>query len=248
MNSAKKSTYAPRRWMLAWHRRIGLAAAVVILLVVVTGIPLNHAEKLGLNRKAVTNETALGWYGIGLRDKPLSYRIGDSWLTVLGNFLYLDSRHFAETAGPVVGAAPVGNLFVLATPQELFLYAKDGSLVEKLAAAGLPRPVMAIGVTVDGGVVVQTPSGPFSGVAEFLEWTPSKQSVRWTMAEPTPPELKEKIVTSYRGGGLPWSRVLLDIHTGRILGRLGPYLIDVAALCLIFLVGTGIFNALACRR
>lgn len=248
MSGGKKRTYTRRGWILAWHRRVGLAAAAIVLVVVVTGIPLNHTEKLGLDRIAVSNGTSLGWYGIGLRDKLVSYRLGGNWLTARRGSLYMDGRQFAEASGPVVGAARVENLFVLATSQALYLYESDGSLIEKLAAASLPGPIMAIGVVEDGSVVVQTPSGQFSGTTDFLDWTPSKQPVRWNLPAPTPSELKEKILASFRGRGLPWSRLLLDIHTGRILGRLGPYLIDVAALCLIFLVGTGVFNALSRKR
>jgi uncharacterized iron-regulated membrane protein len=47
---------------------------------------------------------------------------------------------------------------------------------------------------------------------------------------------------SYRGAGLPWSRLLLDIHTGRIFGSWEPYIIDGAAFSMLMLIGTGIYN------
>lgn len=46
---------ARRRWILAWHRRIGLAVSALLLFVVVTGIALNHVEGLGLDRNMVAN-------------------------------------------------------------------------------------------------------------------------------------------------------------------------------------------------
>ena len=55
-----------------------------------------------------------------------------------------------------------------------------------------------------------------------------------------PKELELK--NSYRGAGLPWSRLLLDIHTGRIFGSWEPYMIDGAAFSLLMLIGTGIYN------
>ena len=53
------------------------------------------------------------------------------------------------------------------------------------------------------------------------------------------PELNRKILARYRGHGLPLERVLLDLHSGRILGKWGVWLIDVVAILLFVLAITG---------
>lgn len=248
MTGTENKSGARRRKLLAWHRRVGIAAAVIVMVVVVTGIPLNHAEKLGLDRRIVTNGHVIDWYGLEPRGKPVSFRMGAGRLTWLQDSLYLNDRRIAGTAGPVVGAALIGNLYVVATPRELLVYAKDGSLVEKLSGAGIPGKIEAIGVGGDAAIVLRTPAGQFSGTEDFLDWTPNTRAVRWIRPVPIPEDLNAKILKSYRGEGLPWSRLLLDMHTGRILGSLGPYLIDAAALSLLFLVGTGLYQALGRKR
>jgi uncharacterized iron-regulated membrane protein len=44
---------------------------------------------------------------------------------------------------------------------------------------------------------------------------------------------------SYRGIGLSAERVMLDLHSGRILGRAGVYLVDAAAIVFLLLAVSG---------
>jgi hypothetical protein len=41
---------------------------------------------------------------------------------------------------------------------------------------------------------------------------------------------------------LTWDRVLLDLHTGRFFGGFGPYAMDAAAILLLLLVFSGVYN------
>ncbi len=45
------------------------------------------------------------------------------------------------------------------------------------------------------------------------------------------------------GGGLPLERVVLDLHSGRLFGWLGPYVMDAAALGLLIVAITGLLLA-----
>lgn len=248
MTRANRERYAFHRRVLVWHRRVGLVVSALVLVVVVTGLPLNHVDRLGLDRNVVANATLLDWYGMEPHGPPISYGVGNNWLTWLQGSLYLNNRHLAERATVIKGAVAVENFIVVAAPQALLVFSNDGSLVEKLSGAGIPGPVEAIGLAEDGRVMLRTPEGRFSAVGDFLDWAPSVMPVDWVRPAPLPPELEAAIRKSYRGGGLPWSRLLLDIHTGRILGAWGPYLIDAAALALLILVGTGIYNWLGRER
>ncbi len=39
-----------------------------------------------------------------------------------------------------------------------------------------------------------------------------------------------------------WDRLLLDLHTGRFFGHLGPYVMDLAAILLLLLAVSGGYN------
>lgn len=237
-----------RQRVLAWHRRMGLLASALVVVVVITGFPLNHVDGLGLDHEVVTSEALLDWYGMKPQAAPVGYRLGTDWLISLQGALYLNDRYIGDATAGAVGAVMSGDFLVVALPRRLLLFGKDGRLVEKLSGAGLPGPISAIGLGEAGRIVLRTPGGRFSGSDDFLDWTPGAATVDWARPAAMPSELRAAILESYRGAGLPWSRVLLDLHTGRILGAWGPYLIDGAGLSLLVLVGTGIFNWFGRRR
>jgi uncharacterized iron-regulated membrane protein len=58
---------------------------------------------------------------------------------------------------------------------------------------------------------------------------------------PTPKDLETQILERYAAQGMPASRVLLDIHTGRFFGPLGTWLMGLASILLILLSVTGIY-------
>lgn len=55
-------------------------------------------------------------------------------------------------------------------------------------------------------------------------------------------DVKLEVARYYRGEGLSLEKLILDLHTGKIIGIPGTMLSDLAALALIFLTGTGLYN------
>ncbi|MCB1563381.1 MAG: PepSY domain-containing protein [Alphaproteobacteria bacterium] len=53
-----------------------------------------------------------------------------------------------------------------------------------------------------------------------------------------PPEMAEQ----YRGSGITLEKILLDIHTGAIIGLPGRIVSDLAALAILFLSASGLYN------
>jgi len=248
MARGKRRRFAFRRSVHAWHRRVGLAVATVVAVMVATGLPLNHVDRLGLDRAFVRNEALLDWYGMAPRDGAISFPVGANWLTWLQGSLYLNDRPLGETADAITGAVAVDDLLVVAAPREMLLFTADGALVEKLSGGALPGEIEAIGRAGTDRVTVRTAEGLYSADSDFLEWAPGRPPVGWSRPRALPAELEAAILKSYRGAGLPWSRVLLDLHTGRILGGWGPYLMDAAALGLLVLAATGFYNWLGRPR
>ena len=80
----------PRWW--AWHQRLGLGFAVVFLVVVVTGIALNHTESLRLDRRIVTADWVYDWYDISLAGEPTGFAVGGNWVVGWDGQLLWNSR------------------------------------------------------------------------------------------------------------------------------------------------------------
>ena len=76
----------------------------------------------------------------------------------------------------------------------------------------------------------------------------NKTDITWAIPASTDTHLKKMLQYHYRGEVLPVERVLLDLHSGRFFGPLGPWLIDASAVLLVFLSLTGSWMWLKRRR
>ncbi len=67
----------------------------------------------------------------------------------------------------------------------------------------------------------------------------------WVMAlynMELPPDMSPEMAEDYRGKGITLEKLILDIHSGVIIGLPGKILSDLAALAILFLSATGIYN------
>ncbi len=62
-----------------------------------------------------------------------------------------------------------------------------------------------------------------------------------TPPAPIPAAIHKRVIQRYSGRGLPISRVLLDIHTGRFFGPFGLWLMALASLLLVLLSLSGVY-------
>jgi uncharacterized iron-regulated membrane protein len=62
----------------------------------------------------------------------------------------------------------------------------------------------------------------------------------WAKSSIVPDTVTASLLKQHKGKGLPWERVVLDLHSGRIVGLAGVYFMDLIALLLIFLSVSGI--------
>jgi len=236
------------RAVTRWHRRIGIAASLVILIVVITGIPLNHADKLGLNSLKV------GYQIIGYEDdnnafdQSISFSVGKRKLSWYRGALYLNEVLLGEGVDEVVGVVIVKGQLVVATTRAISIFSENGLLIEKILETNIPGKIAKIGTKSGIRLFLKTSEGQYVGVGEFIDWTQNSDSISFSQPTKTNEEFVEKLKRKHFGDRVTWSRFLLEVHTGRIFGKIGPYLVDLAALSLIFLLATGIYNAISRRH
>lgn len=231
------------RSLYIWHRYIGLAAAVFVIMLSITGLALNHTEALDLDSTHVESELLLDWYGVHAPQHVTSYRAGTHTITAAGNQVYWNSMRLPGLQGPLVGAIAYYDLIIVAVPGKLLLFTSGGELIEQLdGAAGVPAGMQALGITPDNGLAIHAAHGYYRTNADFLEWQET-DTLDASWASPSAPsdELLKALQTAYRGTGLSLERVLLDIHSGRILGRMGVYLVDAAAVLFLLLALSGVW-------
>lgn len=231
------------RSLYIWHRYFGLTTALFVILLSVTGLALNHTEDLRLDARHVRSEAVLDWYGIDAPETLLSYRAGANVISQLGNHIYWNLQPVPHVDGTLAGALEFAGLTVAAMDSGLLLFTRGGELIEQLGtAAGVPAGIQAIGTDTAGKLLVRTAQGDFHTDGNFIEWQSASESgASWATATPPDPELAAALRDVWRGTGLPLERVILDVHSGRIFGEAGVWLVDAAALLFVLLAGSGLW-------
>ncbi len=227
------------RSLYLWHRYLGLTVALLVLVLAATGIALNHTERLRLDERHVHWRALAHWYG--LRPNPITaFRTRTHWVLASGDTLYLDGRPVARNIGTLYGAVDDPPLIVAATGEGLYLFSRGGELLEALRPGeGLPERVVGIARDANG-IVVRGVTRYWRPDADWIEWRPHEgPHPIWTSPQPPPQDLALRVQNQDLAGALSWERVLLDVHTGRILGTYGPLLMDITALGLIGLALSG---------
>ena len=231
------------RSLYIWHRYIGLSAALFVVILSVTGLALNHTESLGMDSTHVQSEVLLNWYGIHAPDELSSYSADSVSFTEISNHVFRNSDLLHDITPPLVGAIAYQDFIVIASQNQLTLLSQDGQLIEHLSSAGgVPAGMKAIGTTVDGAIAIKAAHGYYLTDESFLEWSEADAvEATWSVKVDTPPALTRALQTAYRGNGLPLERVMLDLHSGRILGNVGVLLVDAAAILFLLLAFSGIW-------
>jgi len=235
-----------RRSALAtWHRRLGLTAALFVLMLAITGLALNHTDSLGLDERYVGAGWLLRWYGIGAPEHAESFRLDLSTVTRLGDRLYLGDRAVEQDVGALAGAVSTDGLIIVAVDGDLLVLTAAGDRVERLGREdGIPAGIRAMGMDAGGRVLVRTSEGAYRADPQFLAWygpEAGSSDIRWVEPASLDPAMLAVLRSDYLSNILTLERVLLDLHSGRIFGRYGPWLMDAAAVLLLVLAVTGVW-------
>lgn len=236
-----------------WHRTLGLCAGVFAIILAVTGILLNHTEDVGLGSRYVQSAWLLDWYGVAPQTPPVSYAVGEHWVSQVGARIYYDATEVAADAGSLpgllLGAVALPEMLVVATEGRLILLTRKGEHIETLSGSqGVPAGMRAIGVSGEH-LAVRAAHGDYVADADLLKWKEQPVAdARWAVVAIAPQAIAQRLLTAYRGTGLTLERVVLDLHSGRIVGTWGRWIMDITAGILIFLAATGVWMWLKQRR
>lgn len=240
--SSTRSNGWQRSALFRWHLYSGMVAALLVILLSVSGVLLNHGHALGLDRHHVSSDWIIRAYG--LPAPPVAaFRLGDTTLVQAGERLQLDGRPWPAVDAALVGAVALDELYLLATPRWLYLYTTRGERVERVPPPELGGAIEALGLTGAGAPVVRGPAASRVGDAWLSGWSalPGSAAVEWSHAVAPPPALRAQAVRAYHARSITYERLLLDLHSGRFMGSVGPWLMDGVALLLILQVVSGIW-------
>jgi hypothetical protein len=229
-----------------WHRRIGLLALLLIIILAITGIMLNHTERLKLDEIFVNSSWLLKWYGVEPENGPVSYLIekGEDThiISSLGNQLFFDNIAITTLNQVMHGAIATEQFIVVALSSEIILLSFEGELIERLSTDISFSDIQRLGMKYKRPVIETSEPLYYIADEHILDWDVIiNEDIKWTQQYTLNETEYQQLLVDYRGNGLKLERVVLDLHSGRIFGRYGIYLMDAAAIALLWLSLSGLW-------
>ena len=233
-----------------WHRSLGVIAAIFAVVISGTGLLLNHSDNLGLDEIHVDNDWLLGLYGINPEKNTVSYRAGDHWVSLVGSRIYVDDHDTGQQSDTLAGVAFLADTILVAMDDGLLLLTPEAQLTEKISVLpGVRGLIIGVGKAAGLNPVLKTPQGAYLGNEDLTAWQPlDAVPIVWSAPEILPEGLFHRIMQRYRGSGISIERLVLDLHSGAILGGYGKYLGDFAAVLILSLSISGLWVLRLRRR
>jgi hypothetical protein len=225
-----------------WHRQLGVVFALPLLWLAVSGLLLRHADRFGLHDRQVRSAWLLQRYGMIPEEAPRGVTAGSRRVVEWGENLFLGDA-LVQESGVLIGAVPKGRDLVVALEGYLLVYDAGGMLVDQLGDASLPgTPLEALGVDGDGAVMVRT-DGKVARIGDDFLGHAEAPAAEVTWSEVT--ALEEEAIEALEPrlaeqAGISYYRVLLDMHSGNLLGTVTKWSVDLAAIGIIVLTVMGL--------
>ncbi len=236
------------RHLREWHRKLGIIAAFFIIFLSISGVALNHTTTLSLAHQSISNAWLLDHYGIAPPSDVRFYQ--NNSLQVTNNLLWLNDKLLLDSTSQIVAATFIAlapnkstEAILAVSEDKVYLFNQEGDLIDQLGEAlGVPQNISALSVN-KHSIVVSTPTGYFQTDSDFFEWQSVNFIVEPNWVKPTKASEKAiaKVILAYRSQFLTLERIVLDAHSGRILGLFGVLFMDAVAVLLILLSLSGIY-------
>jgi uncharacterized iron-regulated membrane protein len=137
------------------------------------------------------------------------------------------------------------NSIVAASPERLFLISSTAELIEILGAVhGVPGQIEALATDAQNSLLIRTAEGVYRADLENLDFDSLDQNntqLDWSAPAQLNPDLVARIRNNYGDLLISWERLILDIHSGRIIGQWGVILVDVMAILFLTMAVTGVW-------
>lgn len=228
-------------WVRRWHRWLGVVFALPLLWLAVSGLLLRHAEGLGLHEAQVRSGWLLERYGMIPDGLPRGRAAGARTVAEWGENLFLDGV-LLEESGVLVGVAVKGRDVVVATEDYLLVYDPAGMLVDQLGEESLPAvPLESLGTEGSGALVVRAGGAAARITGDFLAHEDAASAeVNWSVVVDLDDGERDELAARLaEQAGVSWHRVLLDLHSGNLLGGVSRWAVDVVAIGIIALTMMG---------
>jgi hypothetical protein len=222
--------------LLRWLYRLALAMTVLLLLLLLaTGLMLNHGGGPVLGRLPVAQDWLQRHYSLPGADPAsaapgLVHHLPAGDLAVHDGQLRFNERELGECPR-LVGVVEQPGQVLVACSNRLFLLSPDGELLRQAdALRGIPEGLSAVS-RAGSEVLLRQGNSTFSVDLGDLSVAPARSGSALSLPEAAAPAT------------IDGERLLLDLHSGRLFGRYGPWLMDAMTLLFAGLALSGLVMA-----
>ncbi|MDK1024505.1 MAG: PepSY domain-containing protein [Gammaproteobacteria bacterium] len=220
------------------HRRLGMLVALFLILLTVSGVLLNHTENLGLAQRPVAGFIGSALYNLDQVTEVEAWQVNDQWLYAMNHKLYLEAIPVDYCDGSLVGVVALDQRLMALCASDLLIIDQSGQLVERISV-GVPSGVTGLAQS-DGALVLRVNNGLRRFDLDSLEsspWSQGDASIEWNSSRPLPDYLLDQLQISVPE--INMERLILDIHSGRILGSWRQFAMDLLAILILVLAVGG---------
>jgi uncharacterized iron-regulated membrane protein len=215
---------------------MGIVSALFVVLLSISGLVLHHSLSLGLDDRFTNSDLLLNWYDIEVPDITLSYTVGEHSVSLIADALYFDSIRVPGVFSTLQGLVGTSFGHLAATDTQLILISEAGELIQGSSNSA------------DDMIYVSTREAALQVNLDTLQWANAEASItNFSAPAKLAGDKTAAIQKDYGASLLSWERFILDIHSGRVLGNMGVFLVDLMAILFVFMALTGVW-IWSCRR
>ena len=204
----------------------------------VTGWALNHTQGLKLAERNLSSGALVDWYGFGEPSKIDVYIAGSLQVAWIDGNLYLEDELLAESIEQPAGIVADSGRFYVFTPTTLTIFSDSGAQIEHLY---LDIVIERLSPEVQGSVILATARGQLRMNLDSLEMSEySGTNLAWLRPLNLRHEDLAYWTDVHNSSLISMERFLLDLHSGRLFGSGGIWVMDAFALAFLILAVTGI--------
>ncbi len=225
-----------RRLFRKIHRWVGLLSALWLLQLTVTGLLLQHANYLGLNRSYVSQNAILQWFNYGHHQQ--AWESNHQTLYQIDDQVIINGQN-TSIEQQLVAAIHNGQQWIVATKSTLYWFNEQGQISQQLDAFdGVPNPIQGLAFY-DRNLLIWVNNKHWL-MNKQGHWHPTNVTVNITF--PSPRSLKvdeqKRLLPIALGQRLSFDKVLYGIHSGL---KSSIWLNTLSGFALLYLSLSGIY-------
>ena len=230
------------RLIRSWHRTMGALAALILIVLAISGIFLNHTIDFDLDERYLNWPWLMEHYGVSNVKADHVYLLEDNVISQIKEQVFIDAIPVAKSAQAIIGGIKLDEFTVIATKDALILLTSDREYIETMSSgAGVPSQIQRIGLH-NGQPVLQTIKGQLRSDHLMEQWSENSLiGVSWSEPTAMPDSVINDLAKYFHGKGITIERFVLDIHNGHILGAMGMWILDFFGFLTILLSLSGLW-------